>query len=211
MVDAPNSPDPQQPAVPVAVERPAGFLASTTGKLVLGGIALVVVLVVIGAIAWAFLFNTPSSTPTGQGSSSTVQPGVSATKAAPTSQTAPIVEPQEQPLESTFVFRNVFAPTLKAPTPASVVASALASTASSSSSTSEKVDVPKDTLYLSSIQTVDGKKTATFTWNGETYTLSEGETIKNTPWKVVEIGDSSVVMLYGDSQVTLATGQGLTK
>jgi len=208
VVDAPNSPDPQQPAVPVAVERPAGFLASTTGKLVLGGIALVVVLVVIGAIAWAFLFNTPSSAPTGQGSSSTPQPGVSATKAAPTSQTAPIVEPQEQPLESTFVFRNVFAPTLKAPTPASDIASALASTTSSSE---EKVDVPKNTLYLSSIQTVDGKKTATFTWNGETYTLSEGETIKNTPWKVVEIGDSSVVMLYGDSQVTLATGQGLTK
>ena len=38
-----------------------------------------------------------------------------------------------------------------------------------------------------------------------------GDPIADTPWKVVSIGDTSVVMLYGDTQVTLTTGQGLSK
>ena len=58
---------------------------------------------------------------------------------------------------------------------------------------------------------MNGEKVATFIWNGQTYVLSEGESIPDSPWKVLEINDDSVVMLFGDTRVTLSTGQGLTK
>ena len=41
--------------------------------------------------------------------------------------------------------------------------------------------------------------------------LSKGDTLLDTPWKVVDIGDDSVEMLYGDTEVTLTVGQGLSK
>ena len=59
--------------------------------------------------------------------------------------------------------------------------------------------------------TVDGVKTATFVWNGASYTLAEDGEIPNSPWKVLQINSNSVVMLFGDTQVTLSTGEGLTK
>ena len=208
MVDAPNNFDPQPPTVPVVAEKPANFLASTTGKLVLGAAALVIVLAIIGAIAWVFLFNTASSQLAGPGGTTNTQTGATASGSTPASEAAPIVEPPRKPLESTFTFRNVFAPTLRPPTPASVIASALAA---STSSNSTKVSVPRNTLFLQSIQTVDGKKTATLIWNDATFSLGVGGTIAGTPWKVLQIGDSSVVMLFGDSEVTLTTGQGLSK
>jgi hypothetical protein len=71
--------------------------------------------------------------------------------------------------------------------------------------------VPADTLYLQSIQTTNGKRTATFIWNGATYTVGEGETLSGTPWKVVQIKENSAVMLYGDTEVTLTVAQGLSK
>lgn len=213
MVDAPNNDfEPQPPMTPVVPESRPGFLASTTGKLVLGGAALLVVLIIVGVIAWVFLFNTPSSQ-VGQVTTRVVNPSGSViTSGSPVTGTDPVTEPQEKPLESTFTFRNVFAPTLKEPTPAAVVASITAPPVATGDDSAELVkSVPKDTLYLVSIQTVDGKKAATFIWNGALYSLGEGDTLSGTPWKVVEIGESSVVMLYGDTQVTLSTGQGLSK
>jgi hypothetical protein len=210
LVDAPDNLDPQpMPPIPPAEER-VSFLASTTGKIVLGVVALVVVLAILGTIAWVFVFSAPSAGLTNGVVAATVKPVSTTTSASPsTSDTASAVEPQQKPLESTFTFRNVFAPTLAVPAPASTLSSI---TAESSSTTKVSASsVPQDTLFLVSIQTEDGKKTATFIWNGTTYTLSEGGTIPDTPWKVLEIGESTVVMLYGDTQVTLSTGQGLSK
>ena len=50
-----------------------------------------------------------------------------------------------------------------------------------------------------------------FGWNGTTYTLAEGEQVDDSPWKVLEINSDSVVMLFGDTRITLSTGQGITK
>lgn len=222
MVDAPNNYDSQQPTVPVAEEKPAGFLASTLGKIVIGAVALVVALAVIGTLVWMAFFNTPTSQAPGKVVTRVVTPATStaASGSAPVAESDPITDPPDKPLESTFTFRNVFAPTVKKPTPDAVIASitapavatASSSTNSGSGSTSNiltKVD--KNTLYLVSIQTVNSDRTATFIWNGTLYTLKVGDTIADTPWKVVSIGDSSVIMLYGDTQVTLTTGQGLSK
>lgn len=224
MVDAPNNFDLQQPTVPVTEEKPAGFLASTLGKIVIGAVALVVALAVIGTLVWMAFFNTPTSQAPSKAASRIVTPATSAAASgsAPAAESDPITDPPEKPLESTFTFRNVFAPTVKKPTPDAVIASitappvatAAASTNSGSGSGSGSsilTKVDKNTLYLVSIQTVNSEKTATFIWNGTLYTLKEGDTLADTPWKVVTIGDSSVVMLYGDTQVTLTTGQGLSK
>ncbi len=64
-----------------------------------------------------------------------------------------------------------------------------------------------------SVSTVDGEPVAELVWNGQTYTLSEGESIPNSPWKVLSIDttNGTVVMLYGDSRVTLTVGQGISK
>ena len=224
MVDAPNNFDPQQPTVPVTEEKPAGFLASTLGKIIIGAVALVVALAVIGTLVWMAFFNTPTSQAPSKAASRVVTPASSnaASGSAPAAESDPITDPPEKPLESTFTFRNVFAPTVKKPTPEAVitsitapaVAAATSSTNSGSGSGSGSnilTKVDKNTLYLVSIQTVNSEKTATFIWNATLYTLKKGDTIADTPWKVVSIGDSSVVMLYGDTQVTLTTGQGLSK
>ncbi len=50
-----------------------------------------------------------------------------------------------------------------------------------------------------------------FVWNGVTYTEGAGGTIDSSPWKVLEVNSDSVVMLYGDTQVTLTVGQGVSK
>ena len=212
MVDAPNSQFDPQPVVPVTEEKRANLLTSTVGKVIIGVVALVLVLVVIGVALWFFMFATPADQ-AAQVTNRAVNPaGATATSAtADPAGATPITDPQEKPLESTFTFRNVFAPTLKRPTPESVIESITAPATSTSGSSSTDVKVPADTLYLVSIQTVDGAKTASFIWNGATYSLGEGDTLSGTPWKVVEIGDSSVVMLYGDTQVSLSTGQGLSK
>jgi len=47
--------------------------------------------------------------------------------------------------------------------------------------------------------------------NDQTYTLAAGEVISGTPWQVLSVSSTSVTMLYGDTQVTLTVGQGITK
>ena len=211
MADVPNSLDPQPPPVPTADGGTANFLSSTLGRVILGGLVSAVLLGVAGYFVWAWLLNGSASSP-----SVSSGPKLTVPVATPSSSTispvdpAPITEPQEKPLESTFTFRNVFAPTLKEqfPLPVSTPES---STSGSSTSGTGTVNVPADTLYLQSIQTVNGHTTASFIWNDKTYVLKKGESIPDSPWKVLSIGSSSVVMLFGDTEVTLSTGQGLTK
>ena len=214
MVDTPNSFDPA-PAPEVPADKPQNFFASTTGKLIIGAVALILVVCIVGAIAWAFLLNGSSPRQTPTAGTSIINPASKPTSGSVNpADAAPIVDPQDKPLESTFTFRNVFAPTLKEQFPVTEDASTTSSTSSgssSSSTTTTTVKIPADTLYLQSIQTVNGRTTATFIWNSSTYTLKEGESIPDSPWKVLSIGNSSVVMLFGDTQVTLSTGQGLTK
>jgi hypothetical protein len=205
MADTPNSIDPQLPSADGGQKPP--FLATSTGRIIVIGAALVVVAVIAAAV-WLFVMNSGFFAQDGAVVPQTVPVGNVASKSA--SETgAPIIDPPRKPLESTFTFRNVFAPTVKRPTEATLTAG---STTSGSSSTSgDTVDVPDDTLFLESIQSADGEKTATLIWNDQKYTVGEGDTISGTPWQVLEINDESVVMLYGDTEVTLTVGQGLSK
>ena len=202
MVDYQNGVDPSAaPVDPGADDAKQGFLNTSTGKLVVGGIALVLVLAAVGAAVFYFVFGGSVS-----GSVEVVNnPTPSASQNSSATTEAP-VNPPERSLASTFTFRNIFAPTVKK------TYEVTATTTSESGTASETaVDVPADTLYLQAIISENGEPKAVFIWNDATYTVGEGEQVGTSPWKVLQINSDSVLMLYGDSQVTLSVGQGVGK
>ena len=156
-------------------------------------------LVAVGTLAFFFLLN-PSS------ESAVIVPAPAPGGAALSTATVTPTSPPEQPLDETFTFRNIFAPTVKPPAPPKAQ-----STGSSSSTTSGTTNAPADTLVLKSITSESGVYVATFEWNGKEYECVEGDQVDDSPWKVVTIYSDSVVMLYGDSQVTLTVGAGLQR
>jgi len=195
MVDNPSGEPPVSPSPEPKTASPiVAFLSSSTGKLVVGGVILFAVLVAVGALAFFFLLSPTDTT--------TIPPAPSG-GSAPATDTAAPSNPPEQMLDETFTFRNIFAPTVTPPTTPDE-----SETTSSSSTASETADVPADTLVLTSIHTEDGEPIATFIWNGSEYQVREGEQVADSPWEVLTINSDSVVMLYGDSQVTLTVGQG---
>jgi hypothetical protein len=201
VVDNFGTPDaPSAPPVNVAVEpeKSPGFFSTTAGKLVIGGIAIVVVLIAIAVIGTFFFLGQSSKS----GSGAVVVKTETTTGATGSTETSVAARPVPAP-EDIFTFRNVFEPTVKV----------TVTSTSSGGSDGGSVDVPDNTLYLASVSTVDGEPVAELVWNGQTYTLSEGESIPNSPWKVLSIDttNGTVVMLYGDSRVTLTVGQGISK
>jgi len=116
----------------------------------------------------------------------------------PATQTAAPVDPPEQPLDETFTFRNVFAPSI---TP-------VTATTNTEDGGISPADVPANTLVLVSVHSESGKRVATFIWNGAEYACNEGDQVDASPWKVLTIYSDSAAMLYGDSRVTLTVGQG---
>jgi len=203
VVDSMNPTNPGAP-LPELTDPPksglAGFLATTTGKLIVGGIALVLVLGAVAAILFLFVFpSTPDPlVPPTSGA------GIPATGTAGVEETATPVERDAAPLSDTFTFRDIFVPTVK---PA--VESTSTTGSAGASGTAEPPSIPEDTLFLQSVQNVDGEEQATLIWNGATYTVGEGDQLGATPWSVLQINGNTVVMLYGDTQVTLTVGQAL--
>lgn len=194
--------------VPEAPDAPApagGFLSSTLGKLIVGGVIL---FAIAGAAAAIFFFFFLASSP---GPEVVVPPtGAVASTSTPTGESTET--PTERPagkLNSVFRFRNPFQPAVSPPaTPTSGTAGSGDTSGTTSIDTS---NIPDNTLVLTAIETVDGSPQASFVWNGTEYTVGEGERLGDTPWRCIQINESSVVMLYGDSQVTLSLGQGITK
>ncbi len=128
-----------------------------------------------------------------------------------------------KPLTSSFSFRDIFEPTVK---PTKTADSTSGGTSSGGTNTgtnsgtstggtntggSGSTSTPSNTLELKSVTTENGEPVATFTWNGKTYTAGAGDALEGTSWKVVSISGETVVMLYGDSQISLTVGQGITK
>lgn len=187
----------------------AGFLATTVGKLALGGILL---LLILGAAAIIFVtFLSGSDTPdlivpAGQ------QPVATSTPAA-SEEESPTQRPTKALTES-FTFRNIFAPTVSPPTvaaPGSDSGSTGTSTTPGTPDAATAPTAPENTLLLWKIETVDGALQGSFVWNGAVYTAGEGERLGETPWRVLELSGTSAVMQFGDIRVTLTVGQGITK
>ncbi|MHB9003203.1 MAG: hypothetical protein ACYC6C_03960 [Coriobacteriia bacterium] len=203
---------PQQlPAEPleVASEANPNFLSTSRGKIIVIAAAVVGFLVIAGIVAalvFTFVIKDAAQDALTDGQISQVT-----TSTAPVADDAQIiVEPALVPLSDLFTFRDIFDPLL---TP--VVTGDGTGTGTGGGTTGTGTDGTgtftgvANTLYLLDIVVEDGVTKAVMSLNGAEYRLARGETIPDTPWQVLSIGSSSVVMLYGDSQVTLSVGQGV--
>ena len=190
------------PAAMGAVKK-QGFLSTTTGKIVaiiggltaLGIIAGVAAAIIIGVLATQAVDDLLVQ-PGQQPPSGTVEQTPAAAAEAP----APEIRNSE-----IFTARDIFDPLLEPlPEPS-------ATSTTTPSATDTETPYAQGVLYLDGVVTEDGILKAELRYNGTTYTLGPGEGIPGTPWEVLRVSSTSVTMLYGDVQVTLAVGQGITK
>lgn len=108
--------------------------------------------------------------------------------------------------DEVFTFRDIFEPLITAED-----ASSTPEASPDSTSAPDATEYAADTLYLVSVTTTGDEPEANMVWDQQEYTLSEGDAIPDSPWKLLEIRDDSVVMLFGDQQVILTVGQGIQK
>jgi hypothetical protein len=175
-----------------------GFLSTTLGKLIVGGLAVFILAGVLGAIAVFYLFS--------QSDELAIDLVIPSTEVTTTTEPGAVPEQRRDPrLQDTFTFRNIFAPTVKPTLPTTTTASG------DPTQPGGGVSVPEDTLFLESVSVVDGQSVATFLWNGATYLLGVGDEIEGTPWRLLSISGSTVTMLYGDTPITLSVGQAMGK
>ncbi len=201
------APWPPEPAPPQRSGRRRSSL------LAIGAVALVIVLVVVLVvlIGRGMMGSGSETEDTASAAAQTAQ-----TAAPPaTAATPPPPEPAQVPLTDVFTFRDIFVPVVK---PASTTDGGSGNgggteptSTGGSGETSETAGLPANTLLLQDITVSDGEPTAVLVWNGTTYNANEGDQVDDSPWQVLEIRDSSVVMLYGDTQVVLSVGQAVTK
>ncbi|HZD59503.1 MAG TPA: type IV pilus biogenesis protein PilP, partial [Anaerolineae bacterium] len=86
-------------------------------------------------------------------------------------------------------------------------------TSSTNQSTSNPVTSNVDSHQLSLVRIVDqnGQRYATVSYQGQEYTVKEGDQIAGSPFKVTDIGDGSITLLYGDDRLTLQLGDEIIK
>ena len=179
--------------------------ASSRGRLLIGAVLLLAV--VAAAFAVFMLFGQSESDDPGATGAISTQSAVASdasSTAAPATTSEAVPAPPEVPIDEVFTFRDIFVPLVKAET--------------SSPTTSDTSDTPEGTpetsagtILLQDITVENGEPTAVLVWDGKTYSAQEGDQIDDSPWKVLEIGSDSVVMLYGDTQVVLSVGQAISK
>lgn len=184
--------------VAVPVEPPA-----KRGRPVVVIVAAAVFLLIAAAAAaavYVFVLGTPLDGGTPVAPGPTVQAPVAAQSASEAEEPAPV------PLKRVFTFRDIFEPLIE-PAPE---ASSGSGTVNGSTTTTSTATANDGTLTLQNVVAVDGEPAAVLLLDGQTYTLKAGESISGTPWSVLSISGQTVVMLYGDVQVTLSVGQGVT-
>jgi len=195
--DAPPAPVPQDAtgAVNPKANRKGLFIAlAAVGVLavIAGIVAAVVVFVLNGAEGDLGQVVTPT-TPSGTGSTATTDAPVAASPADPVAN------------DEVFTFRDIFTPLVGATSSGGTTDTA------DGTETVDTTEFAADTLYLLAIQTDGDSPQAQMVWDQKEYLLSEGDVIPNTPWKVLDIRTDDVVMLFGDQQVVLSVGQGISK
>jgi hypothetical protein len=194
MSDESQVPSQMEPPAPAAV-APAGkvkaFFSTTLGRVLLIFLAVstliaicaIVAVIALGAVGLSMFQQAVEQAPVSVPTSGTVG-------AVPATATAP-------PAVETVANSEVFTP--RDPFTKVIIPESELTMGSSDA----------NTLTLIEIVTDNGVRKAVMTLGSKTYTQAAGERLDETPWQVVSIGSSSVVMLYGDTQMTLTVGQGI--
>ena len=178
------------------LERAGGFLSTTTGRLIAGGVALVLVVAIAGGVVLFTLSRASDG--------SDVEQGTAPVASTPAQEIAEPVERDPLPLSSSYSFRDIFKRTVTVSELATATAIPIVIGEDGVPS-----DVPADTLFLYDIVLVKDVYVASFIWNGSTYSAYPNGILDGTPWKVLSTTATSAVMLYGDTQFTLYVGQGM--
>lgn len=188
------------PEAPVTGTKKAGFLSTSTGKIVAIVVGLATLGVIIGIVFLAVfhLFGAPETEVT------ETPPPAAAGSAAATATPEVKTPAPEIANADLFTFRDIFEPLIK-------TASVTTTTDGTTGAADTVTPTTSNTLYLDGVVTESGVLKAQLRFNGASHTLAAGEAIPNSPWQVLRVSSTSVVMLYGDVQVTLAVGQGITK
>lgn len=187
-----------------------GFLSTTTGKIVaivvglgvlgiIAGIAIAIVLFVFGNQVVDEFEQQIEQAATESGDTGSASDGTVAVQAE-----APAAEVANSEV---FTFRDIFVPLIK-PLPEETTTT---TTGTSTTTTDTATPTATNTLYLDGVVTQNNVQMAVLRYNGQTYTLGPGGVIPNSPWEVLRVSSTTVTMLYGDVQVTLSVGQGITK
>jgi hypothetical protein len=195
---------PEGTVAPAPVAPPNTEGASRVLLIVLGIIAFVLVLgavvyFALGALGVSLLNSAITGTP------ATVTPGITSvpTTASAAASTATVLPIPDVSDADVFTPRDPFVPIVPE-------VEASTSTSSSSSSSSASTDT-SGTLILQDIVTENGVRKAVVRLDGVTYTLAAGKQVGSSSWSIVTVNSSSVVVLYGDEQVTITLGQGSSK
>ncbi|MBC7267001.1 MAG: hypothetical protein H5T75_08550 [Coriobacteriia bacterium] len=195
-----NIQTPQQPE-----QAKGGFFSTSTGKLVMV-VAALAVLAIVAGVAVAFVLKVVLPQPQ-EIEIRVPQQQQGSKPATPTAGEQPASPAPAVSYDEVFRFRDIFDPLIK---PVEET-SAEPTPSETTTDTGDVTDYAADTLYLISISTTGDTPSAVMVWDRQQYTLQEGDAIPDSPWRLLEIRTTSVVMLYGDQQVVLSVGQGIQK
>lgn len=200
-------PQPQLPTPGAPGDKKPGFMSTPGGKMVAIILGLCVIGIVIG-IGIAFALATFGEKAV-EDLAANLQESQAATQSATATGTpeADKTPAQEVANKDVFTFRDVFEPILKK----EVKESATTTSSVTPNVPDSQTPTVNNTLYLDGVITENGILKAKLRYNGQSYTLAAGGTIPNSPWEVLRVSSTSVIMLYGDVQVTISVGQGITK
>ncbi|HEY3373855.1 MAG TPA: hypothetical protein VGK02_02185 [Candidatus Aquicultor sp.] len=184
------------------------LLASPKGKGLAAGLILVVVLLVIVVVS-TFAFPKPQQTtalpvaqaPAPQVSQQSTQTAVTTTDtaAAETSTAQKDIDVGE--------YRDPFTPIPEN------TGTAIGSGAATSTGSNVYGDVPQTVhvLSLESITEHGGTRYANVVYLGTQYEVKAGDQIGTSPYKVTDVADTSVTLLFGDDRLSLQLGEEILK
>jgi cytoskeletal protein RodZ len=66
-------------------------------------------------------------------------------------------------------------------------------------------------IVLTAITREHGVRYGVFQYNGVEFKAQVGETIGNSPYQVLDVGDGSATLLYGDDRLTISLGEEIVK
>lgn len=186
----------------------AGFFSTSTGRIVGIVVGLGVLGIIAGIVVAVVMFVLgPATVGEGELPVTPVTPTEQPSGSGTTTESVAVAGPAAEVANSEiFTFRDIFDPLIK---PAAVPdAPGGGTTTTDPDTVTARTD---NTLYLDEVITRDGDLVAVMMLGDEAYELSEGESIPGTPWRVLRITSTQVTMLYGDAQVIIGLGEGITK
>ena len=196
--DPSQMPPPGEVPPPVPPEGKPSFLSTTKGKVIVivGALFGLGIVAAIGVGAFLLFFVNEASDALNEA----IQDATSITATSTAGTTEPTTsEPEQVALSDVFTFRDVFEPLI-----------VIVDDEEGVDGPEEYPEVDPDTLYLHDIVVRDDESYAVLIWQSQPGEYPEGAELAGSPWQVLSIGTGDATMLYGDEQVTLIVGQGIS-